>query len=75
MSGSGGEAAAGAGTAATPFERLGGEAPVRALVDSAMFPAWATDYMSAIEATLGEAYSGPADDVRGYLASIKSPLG
>jgi glutathione S-transferase len=45
------------------------------MVESAMFPAWATDYMSAIEATLGEAYSGPADDVRGYLASIKSPLG
>jgi hypothetical protein len=45
------------------------------MVDSAMFPAWATDYMSAIEATLGEAYSGPADDVRGYLAWIKSPEG
>jgi glutathione S-transferase len=40
-----------------------------------MFPAWATDYMSAIEATLGEAYSEPAADVRGYVASIKSPVG
>jgi glutathione S-transferase len=38
------------------------------------FPAWARDYMSAIEATLGEAYSEPAADVRGYIASVKSPV-
>jgi glutathione S-transferase len=37
------------------------------------FPAWATDYMTAIEAALGEAYSEPAADVRGFVASMKSP--
>ena len=35
-------------------------------------PAWAEDYMSAIETSLGEAYSEPASDVRGYVASMKS---
>ena len=34
-------------------------------------PAWATDHISAIEAALGEAYSEPAADVRGYVASMK----
>jgi glutathione S-transferase len=37
------------------------------------FPAWATEYMSAIEEALGDAYSEPAADVRGYVASMKSP--
>jgi glutathione S-transferase len=37
------------------------------------FPAWATEYMSAIEESLGDAYSEPAKDVRGYVASMKSP--
>jgi glutathione S-transferase len=37
------------------------------------FPAWATEYMSAIEEALGNAYSEPAKDVRGYVASMKSP--
>ena len=37
------------------------------------FPAWAGDYMARIEDTLGEAYSEPAADVRGYVASVKSP--
>jgi glutathione S-transferase len=37
------------------------------------FPDWAEDFMSAMEATLGEAYSEPAADVRGYVASMKSP--
>ena len=36
------------------------------------FPQWATDYMAGVEAALGEAYSEPAGDVRGYVASIKS---
>ena len=31
------------------------------------FPAWAEEYMAAIEAALGEAYSEPAADVRGYV--------
>jgi glutathione S-transferase len=35
-------------------------------------PPWATEYMSAIEAALGEAYSELAQDVRGYVASMKS---
>ena len=35
------------------------------------FPAWAEDYMAAMERTLGEAYSGPAADVRGFVASVR----
>ncbi len=37
------------------------------------FPAWVTEYMEAIEADLGDAYSQPAADVRGYVASMKAP--
>jgi glutathione S-transferase len=37
------------------------------------FPQWTQDYMSAVEASLGDAYSEPAADVRGYVESIKSP--
>jgi glutathione S-transferase len=37
------------------------------------FPAWAEDYMSAVEKALGEAYSEPAADVRAFVASAKSP--
>jgi len=36
------------------------------------FPAWAEEYMSGMEATLGEAYSEPAADVRGYIDYVKS---
>jgi len=36
------------------------------------FPAWATEYMAAVEAALGEAYSEPAADVRGFIANVKS---
>ena len=36
------------------------------------FPAWTEEYMSAMESTLGEAYSEPAGDVRGYVASVKA---
>jgi glutathione S-transferase len=35
------------------------------------FPDWAEEYMSAMETTLGDAYSGPAAEVRDYVASIK----
>ena len=35
------------------------------------FPAWAEEYMSAMESALGEAYSEPAADVRGYVTSVK----
>jgi glutathione S-transferase len=37
------------------------------------FPQWAEDYMKRMEETLGEAYSEPAADVRGYVESMKSP--
>ena len=33
-------------------------------------PAWATDYMQRVESALGEAYSEPAGDVRGYIAQV-----
>jgi glutathione S-transferase len=34
-------------------------------------PQWAEDYLAALESTLGDAYSEPAADVRGYIASVK----
>jgi len=34
-------------------------------------PAWAEDYLGAIEAALGDAYTEPASDVRGYVESVK----
>jgi glutathione S-transferase len=37
------------------------------------FPAWAEEYMRDMEETLGDAYSEPAADVRGYIASVKAP--
>jgi glutathione S-transferase len=36
------------------------------------FPAWADEYMSAMESTLGDAYAEPAADVRGYIAHVRS---
>jgi glutathione S-transferase len=33
-------------------------------------PSWATDYMQRVEGALGEAYSEPAGDVRGYIAQV-----
>jgi glutathione S-transferase len=36
------------------------------------FPAWAEEYMTAMETTLGEAYSEPVADVRGYVEQAKS---
>jgi glutathione S-transferase len=36
-------------------------------------PDWAKEYMTAIETALGDAYSEPASDVRGYIASVKAP--
>ena len=35
-------------------------------------PAWAEEYMSRMEETLGEAYSEPVADVRGYIDYVKS---
>jgi glutathione S-transferase len=34
-------------------------------------PEWAREYMAAMEAALGDAYSEPAADVRGYIASVR----
>ena len=36
------------------------------------FPAWATDYLVAMESALGDAYAEPAADVRGYIEHVKS---
>jgi glutathione S-transferase len=36
------------------------------------FPSWAEEYMTRMEETLGEAYSEPAADVRGYIEYVKS---
>jgi glutathione S-transferase len=35
------------------------------------FPAWTEEYMTDMETTLGDAYSEPAADVRGYIAQVK----
>jgi glutathione S-transferase len=36
------------------------------------FPAWAEEYMSAVEEALGGAYSEPAADVRGFVDGAKA---
>jgi glutathione S-transferase len=36
-------------------------------------PDWAREYRQNVEQALGEAYSEPAADVRGYIASLKTP--
>src|ERR671931_463538 len=36
------------------------------------FPAWAEEYMTRVEEALGDAYSEPAADVRGYVDQVKS---
>jgi glutathione S-transferase len=35
------------------------------------FPAWAEEYMRAVEGAFGDAYSEPVQDVRGFVASAK----
>jgi glutathione S-transferase len=35
------------------------------------FPDWAEEYMRGVEEALGDAYSEPAGDVRGFVASVK----
>jgi glutathione S-transferase len=37
------------------------------------FPAWTAEYMSAVETALGDAYSEPAGDVRGFIDQVKAP--
>jgi glutathione S-transferase len=39
------------------------------------FPAWAEEFMQAMESTLGDAYSEPAADVRGFVAQAKAQAG
>jgi len=39
------------------------------------FPAWAEAYMTAMETSLGDAYSEPAADVRGYIDYVRSQNG
>lgn len=36
------------------------------------FPSWAEEFMARMESALGEAYSEPAADVRGYVEHVKS---
>jgi glutathione S-transferase len=36
------------------------------------FPGWVREYMERMEATLGDAYSEPAQDVRDYIEYVKS---
>jgi glutathione S-transferase len=37
------------------------------------FPDWTEEFMRRMEETLGAAYSEPVADVRGFVASVKSP--
>jgi glutathione S-transferase len=37
-------------------------------------PGWALEHRAAVEEALGNAYSEPAADVRGFVASVKSPV-
>ncbi len=39
------------------------------------FPDWAEDYMARMEETLGDAYSEPVADVRGYIDYVRSQSG
>jgi glutathione S-transferase len=39
-------------------------------VADAELPDWAKDYMQRVESALGDAYSEPAADVRGYIAQV-----
>jgi glutathione S-transferase len=60
---------------------IGGDAPTIAdirlactlefltVTDSGL-PSWATDYRERVESALGDAYSEPAGDVRGYIAQV-----
>jgi glutathione S-transferase len=39
------------------------------------FPSWVEDYLRRMEDALGDAYSEPAADVRGYIDHVKSQAG
>jgi glutathione S-transferase len=51
--------------------RLAATLEFLAVIDYSL-PAWAKQFMSAVEAKLGAAYAEPAGDVRGYIAHMKS---
>ena len=51
--------------------RLAATLEFLAVVDYAL-PAWARDYLAAMEKTLGAAYTEPAGDVRGYIDYARS---
>jgi glutathione S-transferase len=40
-------------------------------VTDAELPDWAKDYIQRVESALGDAYSEPASDVRGYIAQVQ----
>jgi len=42
-------------------------------VTDTQLPGWTKDYMQRVESELGEAYSEPAADVRGYIAQVTEP--
>jgi glutathione S-transferase len=52
--------------------RLAASLEFLAAIDYSM-PAWASAYMQRMESALGEAYSEPAADVRGFITQVKSP--
>jgi glutathione S-transferase len=63
---------------------IGGDAPTIAdirlactleflTVTDGGLPSWATDYKERVESALGDAYSEPAGDVRGYIAQVTAP--
>ena len=37
------------------------------------FPEWTEEYLARVESALGEAYSEPAADVRGYIEQVRAP--
>jgi glutathione S-transferase len=37
------------------------------------FPGWTEDYLGRMEEALGDAYTEPAADVRGYIGSLTAP--
>ena len=68
--------------ASTPF--IGGDHPSIADIRLAAsleflraidyeFPVWCEEYLGRMEEALGDAYSEPAGDVRGYIAHVKQP--
>lgn len=65
-----GEPFIGSGSPSIADMRLAATLEFLRAVDYAM-PAWAETYMTAMEASLGDAYTEPAADVRGFIQSVK----